>query len=134
MADIRIRRIDNLIRSLDDGMRSLDDQMTSLDDQLRIAEGHHRSFDRFLTSLRAWAEVDLTSDNVFNKELLGRKDIKRHMKKIILLDDGEVCSVCLQDMNVGGHALLKCSHIFHENCMSEWSKRKHDIRKEIIKA
>ncbi|MCL7033607.1 hypothetical protein MKW94_019180 [Papaver nudicaule] len=63
--------------------------------------------------------------------------IKSHTEKIIVLDDEEVCSVCLQDLNGGEAVVLKCSHTFHEKCMSEWSKRKpncpmcrHDMRKD----
>ncbi|KAI3927731.1 hypothetical protein MKW92_009349 [Papaver armeniacum] len=122
MADL-MRRRDDLNRSL-------------LVDQVRLPEDYDRSFNRSRQSMGALVEV------LLDIELLKREDITRHMKKIIILDDGEVCSVCLQDMiNVGDDAvLLKCSHIFHKKCMLEWSKRKlncpicrHDSRKESIK-
>ncbi|KAI3875091.1 hypothetical protein MKW98_019664 [Papaver atlanticum] len=78
-----------------------------------------------------------TNLNEYDEEFSVCKDIESHMKKIVVLDDGEVCSVCLQDINVGDEntRVLKCSHIFHHRCMSEWSKRKpncplcrHDVR------
>ncbi|MCL7046525.1 hypothetical protein MKW94_024339 [Papaver nudicaule] len=92
---------------------------------------------------RAVEELDLIFNSLSNKELLEGlegEDIKRHMKKIIVLDDSEVCSVCLQDMNGGDDGAvvaLKCSHTFHEKCVLEWSKRmpncplcRHDMRKD----
>ncbi|KAI3971145.1 hypothetical protein MKW92_002507 [Papaver armeniacum] len=79
-------------------------------------------------------------EELINKELLERKEIESHMKKIIVLDDAEVCSVCLQDIDVGDEhvQVLSCnSHIFHEMCMQEWSRRKpncplcrHDMRED----
>ncbi|KAI3865627.1 hypothetical protein MKX03_012330 [Papaver bracteatum] len=73
-----------------------------------------------------------------DEEFSAHQDIERHMKKIVVLDDDEVCSVCLQDINVGDEdTSITCSHIFHDKCMSEWSKRKlncplcrHDVRQE----
>ncbi|KAI3862915.1 hypothetical protein MKW98_011954 [Papaver atlanticum] len=91
-----------------------------------------------MESIRDLEEQDF---NFYSNEELSGEDIRRHMNKIIVLDDGEVCSVCLQDMNVDDHAaVLKCSHVFHEKCVEEWAERKpscplcrHDIRKENIK-
>ncbi|KAI3890926.1 hypothetical protein MKX03_013109 [Papaver bracteatum] len=57
------------------------------------------------------------------KEYLKGEGIESHMKKIVVLDDDEVCAVCLQDMKVGT-VFLKCSHAFHHKCISEWSTRK----------
>ncbi|KAI3875092.1 hypothetical protein MKW98_019665 [Papaver atlanticum] len=84
------------------------------------------------------SELERAPNNIeVDKEFSVRQDIESHMKKIVVLDDGEVCSVCLQDINVGDEntRVLKCSHIFHHRCMSEWSKRKpncplcrHDVR------
>ncbi|KAI3894353.1 hypothetical protein MKW92_026970 [Papaver armeniacum] len=69
-----------------------------------------------------------------------KKQNSGHMKKIIVLDDAEVCSICLQDIDVGanGVTVLNCnSHIFHKKCALEWSMHKsncplcrHDIWKE----
>ncbi|KAI3940888.1 hypothetical protein MKX01_012941 [Papaver californicum] len=79
------------------------------------------------------------------KEFSERNDIKKHMKKVTVLDDEEVCSVCLLDMNGGGGdgdgaVVLKCSHAFHEKCILEWSKRKlncplcrHEIWRDYVK-
>ncbi|KAI3927729.1 hypothetical protein MKW92_009347 [Papaver armeniacum] len=85
---------------------------------------------------RVLVEHGLYFHSVSNRELLEGEDIKSHMKNIIFLDDGEVCPVCFQDMNVGA-VVLKCSHVFHENCVLEWAKRKpncpvcrHDMRKD----
>ncbi|KAI3882227.1 hypothetical protein MKX03_009547 [Papaver bracteatum] len=127
-----------LIRRTADNIRSL------LDDQARGVEDLSRSLNRITESMSAFVEAVLTTDSVFDLELLEgevREDINSHMKKIIVLDDGEVCSVCLQDMNVGNHArVLNCWHVFHEKCALEWLYRKpncplcrHDIRKESIK-
>ncbi|KAI3836052.1 hypothetical protein MKW92_041430 [Papaver armeniacum] len=64
------------------------------------------------------------------KESLEGKDIESHMKKIVVLDDDEVCAVCLEDMmNVGDDGstvVLKCSHTFHHKCIMEWSTRKYN--------
>ncbi|KAI3852346.1 hypothetical protein MKW92_007211 [Papaver armeniacum] len=69
-----------------------------------------------------------------------KKQNSDHMKKIIVLDDAEVCSICLHDIDIGANdvAVLKCnSHIFHEKCVDEWSMHKpncplcrHDMWKE----
>ncbi|KAI3882231.1 hypothetical protein MKX03_009551 [Papaver bracteatum] len=69
-----------------------------------------------------------------------KKQNSEYMKKIIVLDDAEVCSICLQDIDVGanGVAVFKCnSHIFHKECVDEWSMHKpncplcrHDMWKE----
>ncbi|KAI3990100.1 hypothetical protein MKX01_018761 [Papaver californicum] len=45
--------------------------------------------------------------------------------KGLVLKDGEDCSICLQNLEVGDNALiLKCSHTFHEKRMSEWLRTK----------
>ncbi|KAI3882390.1 hypothetical protein MKW92_040283 [Papaver armeniacum] len=84
-------------------------------------------------------QFEVTNLNEYDKELSVRQDIESHMKKIVVLDDDEVCSICLQDISAGDDdtRVLKCSHIFHHKCMSEWSKRKpncplcrHDVRQE----
>ncbi|KAI3983771.1 hypothetical protein MKX01_001175 [Papaver californicum] len=47
------------------------------------------------------------------------------VEKRMVLQDGEDCSICLQGLNVGDEAvILKCSHTFHEKCMSQWLTRK----------
>ncbi|KAI3882229.1 hypothetical protein MKX03_009549 [Papaver bracteatum] len=66
------------------------------------------------------------------------EELRSHMNEVIVLDDGEVCSVCLQDLISGGDdaaVFLKWSHIFHQKCVLEWGMRKpncpicrHDIR------
>ncbi|KAI3882228.1 hypothetical protein MKX03_009548 [Papaver bracteatum] len=83
----------------------------------------------------------MESDSIFysNGELSEGEDIRSHMKKIIVLADAQVCTVCFQDMNSGDGdddaVGLKCSHIFHENCILKWAKQnpncpvcRHDIR------
>ncbi|MCL7027289.1 hypothetical protein MKW94_029875 [Papaver nudicaule] len=74
-----------------------------------------------------------------HKEFCEGEDIESHMEKIVVLDDAESCSVCLQDMDSGADdaVVLKCSHTFHKKCMLEWSRRKpncplcrHDMRKD----
>ncbi|KAI3902860.1 hypothetical protein MKW92_028021 [Papaver armeniacum] len=68
------------------------------------------------------------------------------LKKVVVLDDGDVCSICLQDIDTaggggggddGGARVLNCSHTFHSGCISRWKKRKtncplcrHDMHKE----
>ncbi|MCL7038166.1 hypothetical protein MKW94_012167 [Papaver nudicaule] len=106
-----------------------------------------------LTRNRSWAEEVLglsdfdpseavEQENTVEDECFEREDIESCMKKIVVLDDSEVCSVCLQDMNGGGGGggdavVLKCWHTFHEKCMLEWFRRKptcplcrHDVRKD----
>ncbi|KAI3983738.1 hypothetical protein MKX01_001142 [Papaver californicum] len=111
-----------------DIMRITDDLGRSLDDMFRRVEDLSRSFDDFMESMRTLMEVELTFDNVYPKKLSEGEDIKSHMEKVIVLDDEEVCSICLQDMNVGGDindaVVLKCWHNSHEKCMLECSKRK----------
>ncbi|KAI3927704.1 hypothetical protein MKW92_031410 [Papaver armeniacum] len=123
MADLR-ETIDHISRSFDNLRRLI---RGGMEDVSRTT----RAFEELVSrTTRAFEE----SDSTFNS----LDYIRSHMKKIIVLDEGEVCSVCLQDMIVGDHAiLLKCSHIFHQNCMLEWAKRKpscplcrHDVRKD----
>ncbi|KAI3971149.1 hypothetical protein MKW92_002511 [Papaver armeniacum] len=89
----------------------------------------------------SWLEEELEElDREINKELLEQEEIQSHLKKMVVLDDAEVCSVCLQDIDVGDEnvTVLNCnSHIFHKTCMEEWSRRKpncplcrHDMREE----
>ncbi|KAI3894351.1 hypothetical protein MKW92_026968 [Papaver armeniacum] len=89
----------------------------------------------------SWLEEELEElDREINKELLEQEEIQSHLKKMVVLDDAEVCSVCLQDIHVGDEnvTVLSCnSHIFHKTCMEEWSRRKpncpvcrHDMREE----
>ncbi|KAI3964473.1 hypothetical protein MKX01_007163 [Papaver californicum] len=124
-----------------------DDFIRSVEDMIRRVEDLTNSVDDLMESVRPFSEVELTFDNVYRTELVEGEDMKSHMKKVIVLDDEEVCSICLQDMNGGGGGgvdndavVLKCWHTFHEKCTLEWSKRKpncplcrHDMRKENIK-
>ncbi|XP_026420445.1 E3 ubiquitin-protein ligase RNF181 homolog [Papaver somniferum] len=72
-------------------------------------------------------------------------DNRLNTKKVVVLDDGDVCSICLQDIDTadggddddGAARVLNCSHTFHSRCISEWRKRKtncplcrHDMEKE----
>ncbi|KAI3898961.1 hypothetical protein MKW92_028022 [Papaver armeniacum] len=71
-------------------------------------------------------------------------DNRLNTKKVVVLDDGDVCSICLQDIDTaasddddGAARVLGCSHTFHSRCISEWRKRKtncplcrHDMEKE----
>ncbi|KAI3882240.1 hypothetical protein MKX03_009560 [Papaver bracteatum] len=114
--------------------RALEDGLISRSDPVPV--------DSFLSEDRLLSTglEDLLFGGEVNSELLEQEEIESHMKKIVVLDDAEMCSVCLQDIDVGanGVALLKCnSHIFHMNCVVEWSKRKpncplcrHDMREE----
>ncbi|KAI3983740.1 hypothetical protein MKX01_001144 [Papaver californicum] len=61
----------------------------------------------------------------FKKALAEKLKSDFGMTKGLVLKDGEDCSICLQILEVGDNALiLKCSHIFHEKCMSEWLRIK----------
>ncbi|PIA64475.1 hypothetical protein AQUCO_00100154v1 [Aquilegia coerulea] len=45
--------------------------------------------------------------------------------KVFVLDSGEVCTICLDDMEEGDEArTIECKHTFHTNCISEWVKQK----------
>ncbi|KAI3940550.1 hypothetical protein MKW98_008863 [Papaver atlanticum] len=71
-------------------------------------------------------------------------DNRLNTKKVVVLDAGDVCSICLQDIDTaaaddddGAARVLGCSHTFHSRCISEWRKRKtncplcrHDMEKE----
>jgi hypothetical protein len=40
----------------------------------------------------------------------------------------EECSICLEDLNEYNKMIkLKCNHIFHKNCLYEWSKNSNKI-------
>ncbi|MCL7038164.1 hypothetical protein MKW94_013640 [Papaver nudicaule] len=69
-------------------------------------------------------------------------DKRLNTKKVVVLDDGDVCSICLQNIDTagncdyGGAKVLSCSHTFHSRCISEWRKWKtncplcrHDMEK-----
>ncbi|KAI3862916.1 hypothetical protein MKW98_011955 [Papaver atlanticum] len=130
----RLRRDSEELRRIKEGLREIEHRLRRDSEEL---EGLRRAQEEYYSRLmRASVELEFIIHR--NEELLEGEDIKSHMKKIIVLDDGEVCSVCLQDMNVGDHAvILKCSHIFHEKCTLEWANRKpncplcrHDVRKD----
>ncbi|KAI3964462.1 hypothetical protein MKX01_007152 [Papaver californicum] len=90
-----------------------------------------------IDTTKAIGELEKAIDCEVNREF------SEHMKKIVVLDDAEVCSVCLQDIDVGDDdvVVLKCnSHTFHKKCMQEWSKKqpncplcRHDMRKDLTK-
>ncbi|KAI3882230.1 hypothetical protein MKX03_009550 [Papaver bracteatum] len=120
---------------MEDLSRRIDHEHRSFDNVRRVIRAEMEGVRRIM---RAFASTFHSFDSAFNQDVLEGEDIRIHMKKIIILDDGEVCSICLQDMNVGDHGLvLKCYHIFHEKCMLEWAKRKpncpvcrHDVQKD----
>ncbi|KAI3923365.1 hypothetical protein MKW98_026958 [Papaver atlanticum] len=121
--------VEDFFSSLDDDQIEDSEDFVSMEDDLT---GSFPSVDSLL-------EAELEElDRQINKESLEQEEIESHMKKIVVLDDAEVCSVCLEDIDVGDEdtKVLSCnSHIFHEKC--EWSRRtpncplcRHDMRKE----
>ncbi|KAI3923366.1 hypothetical protein MKW98_026959 [Papaver atlanticum] len=118
--------------SLEDDLMEVSEDFVSLEDDITSS---YFPWD-------SWLEEELEEhDREVNKQLLlEQEEIESHMKKIVVLDDAEVCSVCLQDIDVGDEnvTVLNCnSHIFHKKCMQEWSRRKpncplcrHDMREE----
>ncbi|KAI3882235.1 hypothetical protein MKX03_009555 [Papaver bracteatum] len=124
--------LDFPVSRLEDGRMEVSEDFVSLEDDLTSS---YFPWD-------SWLEEELEEhDREVNKQLLlEQEEIESHMKKIVVLDDAEVCSVCLQDIDVGDEnvTVLNCiSHIFHKKCMQEWSRRKpncplcrHDMREE----
>lgn len=45
--------------------------------------------------------------------------------KIILKEEGEECSICLEKLN-NNHISLPCKHHFHEKCIMRWFDSKHE--------
>ncbi|KAI3971143.1 hypothetical protein MKW92_002505 [Papaver armeniacum] len=94
-------------------------------------------------------EIDYpASIEEINKAIIERKneeDIDNYLKtkRVVVLDGGDVCSICLQDLEAvsagddGGAGFLSCSHTFHPSCIQKWRKRKtncplcrHDMHEE----
>ena len=41
----------------------------------------------------------------------------------VTADGEDVCSICLDDISVGGNATtLRCTHTFHQRCITKWFK------------
>ncbi|KAI3882239.1 hypothetical protein MKX03_009559 [Papaver bracteatum] len=123
--------VEDFFSRLDDDPTEDSEDFVSMEDDLT---GSFPSVDSLL-------EAELEElDRQIDKELLEQKEIESHMKKIVVLDDAEVCSVCLEDIDVGDEdtKVLSCnSHIFHEKCVKEWSRQKpncplcrYDMREE----
>ncbi|KAI3907432.1 hypothetical protein MKX01_036349 [Papaver californicum] len=89
----------------------------------------------------SFAETHKAIDRRIEEEI----DNRLNTKKIVILDDEDVCSICLQNIDTAGGGgggdgdarVLNCSHTFHSRCISEWRKRKtncplcrHDMEKE----
>ncbi len=47
------------------------------------------------------------------------------IKKIILLETDELCSICFDNFTVDEIYELKCKHYFHINCLDKWLQHKH---------
>ena len=46
-------------------------------------------------------------------------------KDVVIEEDGAVCGVCQEDMNVGVEGrMLKCMHKFHSDCIVNWLRSK----------
>ncbi|KAI3940549.1 hypothetical protein MKW98_008862 [Papaver atlanticum] len=99
------------------------DELWCLDSKImRFAQEHCVTVNELVTYLE---EVhDFVLLEVQGK--LAAKNIEDGIEKRVVVKDGEDCSICLQGLNVGDEALLilKCSHAFHQKCMSEWLRRK----------
>ncbi|MCL7046524.1 hypothetical protein MKW94_024338 [Papaver nudicaule] len=130
------RNVENLRRTVESLEERCLDHKRAIESAIERCTKLRREYE---ASCRHLEILEIAAAPLFNEVLSERKDIESHMRKIIVLDDAEVCSVCLQDMSGGGEDVvaLKCSHTFHEKCMSEWSKRKsncplcrHDMRKD----
>ncbi|RZC81748.1 hypothetical protein C5167_044313 [Papaver somniferum] len=88
--------------------------------------------------------VDYSVTFVETHRAIERRIEEEILKKVVVLDDGDVCSICLQDIDTaggggddGGARVLNCWHTFHSGCISRWKKRKtncplcrHDMHKE----
>ncbi|XP_026442177.1 RING finger protein 24-like [Papaver somniferum] len=126
MADVK-----DFVSRLDDDPTEDSEDFVSMEDDLT---GSYHSEDSLFE-----AELEELDHQVY-KESLEQEETESHMKKIVVLDGAEVCSVCLQDIDVGDEdtKILSCnSHIFHNKCMVEWSRKnpncplcRHDMRKE----
>ncbi|KAI3882241.1 hypothetical protein MKX03_009561 [Papaver bracteatum] len=87
---------------------------------------------------------DVKARKVIKRKVEEDIDNYLHTKKVVVLDDGDVCSICLQDLASGnddGYArFLSCSHTFHPTCNRKWRNRKtncplcrHDMLEEQVK-
>ena len=64
----------------------------------------------------AW---DMNRINAFTQEQLARIKLEN-------LIENEVCSICLENMEIGSEArsLPGCSHRFHTECINDWLIRR----------
>ncbi|MCL7035802.1 hypothetical protein MKW94_013192 [Papaver nudicaule] len=78
----------------------------------------------------SYVETNKAIERRIEEDLEEDTDNRLNTKKVVVLDDGDVCLICLQDIDTagggdyGGARVLSCSHTFHSRCISEWRKRK----------
>ena len=46
-------------------------------------------------------------------------DIKKQIKRNIQTEKNKICSICQDSINLTA-SILKCGHVFHENCIDRW--------------
>lgn len=47
-------------------------------------------------------------------------------KKYELSHDNNACSICIDDIDEKNGSMLKCNHLFHEECIDDWHKSEMD--------
>ncbi|XP_004304786.1 PREDICTED: E3 ubiquitin-protein ligase RNF181-like [Fragaria vesca subsp. vesca] len=52
--------------------------------------------------------------------------IKKLLKKRVRVEEGESCSVCLEEFRAGTYETsMDCSHVFHRECIGKWMTQSH---------
>ncbi|PRQ41646.1 putative aminoacyltransferase, E1 ubiquitin-activating enzyme [Rosa chinensis] len=55
-----------------------------------------------------------------------QSSIKKLLKKRVRVEEGEFCSVCLEEFRVGTYETsMDCSHVFHRECIERWLRQSH---------
>ncbi|KAF6167313.1 hypothetical protein GIB67_043174 [Kingdonia uniflora] len=79
------------------------------------------NFDRYFRATEAYVMQNL---GIVRKE--SRHTTQEGLIEVCIVDDGEKCSVCFEDIKIGdvAKAIKGCSHTFCARCITEWLTRK----------
>ncbi|CAI0399377.1 unnamed protein product [Linum tenue] len=51
-------------------------------------------------------------------------DSARHVKSVVVEEQGKMCAICLERFEVSGEAIrLRCGHLYHRDCIGNWLQK-----------